>query len=151
MAFLRRGFLKSANRPNELYCRIDPAPFAALVFAMFFLFLADFRHPHAQHRWPFERVVARHAKNLPEANREDAIWIILARDGHIYFRNTRILPVDLPNRIRDSVLNGAEKRIYLQVDAREQYRDVNAVLQQIQIAGIEKVSILTESPYFSSF
>jgi biopolymer transport protein ExbD len=147
MAFLRKGFLKSANRRNELYCRIDPAPIAAIFFAFVDMFLGDIAFPHA-HRTVFvDRASTRHSRYLPKASREDAIVISLTRDGAVYFRYTRLRPAELPNRIHDCVLNGAEKRIYLNVDARAKYGDVNAILPYIRLAGIENVTFLTEQPY----
>ncbi|HET6928898.1 MAG TPA: biopolymer transporter ExbD [Candidatus Acidoferrum sp.] len=148
MAFLRKGFLKSANRRNELFCRLDPAPFAAIVFALFSVLLS----PHMVtdvpvHTWSADRVALRHARTLPMANREDAIWITVTRDGSVYFQNSRTHVDQLPNKIRDAVRNGAEKRIYLNVDARAKYGDVNALLPYIQLSGIENVSFLAETPY----
>jgi len=52
----------------------------------------------------------------------------------------------LPEEIRQGVRNGAEKRTYLNADARAKYGDTIAVLDQIRLAGIEKVSLLTEQP-----
>ena len=149
MAFLRKGFLKSANRRNELLCRLDPAPFAAIVFALLYLLMGDIHHPH--HGWTVDRVTVQHTQNLPNAIREDAIWITIMRDGSIYFQNSRAVPVELPDKIRDAVLNGAEKRIYLQVDTRAKYADVKALLPYIQLSGVENVSFLTETPYHSGF
>jgi len=152
MAFLRKGFLKSANRRNELLCRLDPAPFAAIVLAILYIFLGPLGITDMPvHGWSADRVALQHAKNLPMANREDAIWITLTRDGSVYFRNSRSHPDQLPNKIRDAVLNGAEKRIYLNVDARAKYGDVNALLPYIQLSGIENVSLLAETPYHSGF
>ena len=79
--------------------------------------------------------------------RDDAIKIMLVRDGSVFFGNSKIYPDDLPDRIRDAVRNGAEKRIYLELDARARYGDVNALLHQILRSGIENVSILAYSPY----
>jgi len=42
-----------------------------------------------------------------------------------------------------------EKRIYLNVDARAKYGDVNALLPYIQLSGIEDVSILGENAFHS--
>jgi biopolymer transport protein TolR len=150
MAFLRKGFLKSANRRNELFCRLDPAPFAAIIFALLYIFLGQLGTTDGPgHLWAADRVTVQHARNLPKAVREDAISIAVTRDGSLYFRNSRVVPDQLPNKIRDAVLNGAEKRIYLVVDARAQYGAVNALLPYIQLSGIENVSILTETPYHS--
>jgi len=146
MVFLRKGFLKSANRPNELYCRIDPAPIAAIFFAFVAMFLGDLANPHARRTALVDRASASHTRYLPKALREDAILIAVTRDGSVYFRNMRLSPAELPNKIHDSVLNGAEKRIYLQVDARVKYGNVSAVLPYIQLSGVENVSFLTETP-----
>src|SRR5258708_11485172 len=121
MAFLRKGFLRSANRRNELYCRIDPAPIGAIFFAFVAMFLGDIGSPHTHRTVLVDRASDSHARSLPKASREDAILISLTRDGSVYFRYMRLPPAELPNKIHDSVLNGAEKRIYLDVDARAKY------------------------------
>lgn len=147
MRFLRKGFLRSANRRNELYCRIDPAPVAAIFFAFVAMFLGDNGNPHTHWMVIVDRATASSSRDLPKALREDVILISLTRDGSVYVRNTRMHPAELPNKIRDSVVNGAEKRIYLQVDARAKYGDVKALLPYIQLSGVENVSFLTERPY----
>jgi biopolymer transport protein ExbD len=83
---------------------------------------------------------------MPGAPREDAIRITVRRDGQIYFHDERIMLQDLPEEIRQRVRNGAEKRIYLSMDARAKYGETIAVLDQIRLAGIEKVSVLTQEP-----
>jgi biopolymer transport protein ExbD len=98
-----------------------------------------------------DRVTLQHAKNLQKAIREDSIWITVRRDGQVYFRNSRILPGQLPDNVREAVLDGAEKRIYLNVDARAKFGDVNRLLPYIQLSGIENLSIVTETPYNSGF
>jgi biopolymer transport protein ExbD len=93
-----------------------------------------------------DRVVARHIRKMPGARREDAIKICVMRDGASCFGYSRVKGNDLPDKIRDAVRNGAEKRIYLEVDARARYSDVSAVLSQIQGAGIQNLSTLAEPP-----
>jgi biopolymer transport protein ExbD len=151
MVFLRKGFLRSANRRNELYCRIDPAPIAAIFFAFVSLFIGDIGVPHAHRMVVVDRATASNSRDLPKALREDAILISLTRDGSVSVRNTRLHPAELPNKIRDSVLNGAEKRIYLQVDARAKYGDVNALLPYVQSSGVENISFLAETSYHDQF
>jgi len=41
MAFLRKGFLESANQPNDLYCRIDSLPFFGLSFVLLSAFMTS--------------------------------------------------------------------------------------------------------------
>ena len=144
MAFLRKGFLKSAHLRNELYCRID---LPAVAIGIFFLLLVIFMIiPYPHHGRTVDRVVARHTHRLPGAIREDAIKVALTRDGTVYFGNWHVQPDELPDRIRDAVRSGAEKRIYLEVDARARYSDVSAVLSQIQLTGIQNVSFIADAP-----
>jgi biopolymer transport protein ExbD len=91
-------------------------------------------------------VVARNSTSLPKTLKEDAIVVKVFRDGTISFRDQRIAAEDLPKEIRNRVQNGAENRIYLAVDARARYSDAKRVLDQIHLAGIENVSLLSESP-----
>ena len=93
-----------------------------------------------------DRPPAYHSTSMPGALREDTMQISVTRDGNVYFRNDRIMLQDLPEEIRRGVRNGAEKRIYLNADARTKYGDTIAVLDQIRLAGIEKGTLLTEQP-----
>ncbi len=144
MAFLRKGFLKSANRRNDLYCRIDLPLVAIIVFFPLLVIFMVIPYPH--HDVIVDRVIGRHIHKLSGAIREDAIKITVLRDGATYFGASKTGPGDLPDMIRDAVHNGAEKRIYLEIDARALCGDVNALLPQIQMSGIQNVSILAESP-----
>jgi|SRR5208337_576518 len=144
MAFLRKGFLKSANRRNELYCRINFSLVALIVFSPLLVIFMVL--PHLYHGVFVDLVLARHTHKLPGAIREDAIKIYIQRDGTLYFRSSLVHCNDLPDMIRVAVRNGAEKRIYLEVDARARNSAVSAVFSQIQLTGIQDVSILADSP-----
>ncbi|MFI5098367.1 MAG: ExbD/TolR family protein [Candidatus Acidiferrales bacterium] len=72
--------------------------------------------------------------------------IYILRDGTFYFRSSPVQCKDLSDMIREAVRIGAEKRIYLEVDARARYSAVSAVLSQVALTGIENVSILADSP-----
>jgi len=84
-----------------------------------------------------------HSHPTPAARRWDSIHIQITPDGSIYFGDSMVAIDELPNRIRDATLNGAEKKVYLAVDVRARYGDVEAVLAQIRLAGLQKVCFLT--------
>jgi biopolymer transport protein ExbD len=140
MPFLRKGFLKSASRANNLYCRIDFLPYFGLAIVLLCIFMLN-TSPH--HGISVDLVNSVHAGSMRAATKEDAIRITVRREGTVYFRNFLVTADELPNRIRDATLNGAEKTIYLAVDERAQYVGVKLVLLQIQLAGIERVCFLT--------
>ncbi len=141
MAFPRRGFLKSANRRNELYCRIDASGVAGIFVFLLALFIVT--TPSHRGRWGVDLPVVAHPRPVPFALREDAIRVTATRDDTIYLRSMRVKLDELPNRMRHANLNGAEKNIYFVVHARAYYGEVKSVLPLIQLAGIENVCFLT--------
>jgi len=80
----------------------------------------------------------------PNALREDEIRITVTRDGRVYFRNSRVQVDTLAGAIQEAVRAGAERKVYLAVDARAKYMDVPPVLDQIRYAGIQKICVLAE-------
>jgi biopolymer transport protein ExbD len=54
--------------------------------------------------------------------------ISVTRDGQVYLRDSHLMCGDLADEIRERVRNGAEKKVYLAVDARAKYGDAKAVL-----------------------
>jgi biopolymer transport protein ExbD len=133
--------LSALNRKNELLCRIDMWGFVGVMFVLLFLLMplsvVDGKGPSA------DLVGARYSTRMPGALKEDALQVMITRDGNIYFREHRIALEDLPNKIREGVRNGAENKVYIAVDARAKYGEIPAVLDKIRLAGIEKVAFLT--------
>ena len=119
--------------------------FVSILLVLLFMFLAGTTNVH--HWSPVDRAQAYHSSPMPGAMREDAMHIYVTRDGNVFFGSFHVVPEDLPNFIREGVRNGAEKKIYLSVDARAKYGSAKAVLDQIRVAGIENVAFLTEKPY----
>ena len=118
--------------------------FVSVMLALLFIFLPA--TTHTDRSVPVDWPLAYHSASMPGGLKEDAMQITVRRDGQIYFRDDRVILQDLPREIRQGLRNGAEKRIYLSMDARAKYGDTIAVLDQIRRAGIEKVSLLTEQP-----
>jgi biopolymer transport protein TolR len=134
--------LSALRRKNELLCRIDMWGFVSIMLALLFMFLP--MTTDTPRSVSVDRPHVYHSASMPGALKEDAIQISVTRDGHVYIRNHRIMLQYLAEEIHQGVRNGAEKRIYLNADTRAKYGDTIAVLDQIRLAGIEKVSILTE-------
>lgn len=152
MSYLGRGFLHSAHRRNELYCRIDAAPIASVFFVFFYLFLTlqAFHYFDYPGRAAVDLPPLRHARNTPFVQKEDSIVIAVTRDGSVYFRAHRILPEELPLQIQEALTDGSEPRIYLNADARCLYAYVNNVVFQVQKARVTDVTILAERPRYSA-
>jgi len=137
--------LSALRRKNELLCRIDMWGFVSIMLALLFMFLPG--TTDTPRSASVDRPLAYHSTSMPGALKEDAILVSITRDGNIFFRDQRIRRLELANEIREAVRSGAEKQVYLVVDARARYGDAILVLAQIRFAGIENVNFLTDEPY----
>ena len=90
--------------------------------------------------------ITRYSTIQPAALREDALVVAITRDGSALFRNTRIVPEELPDLLREGIRNGANNTVYVKVDARAKYLDVKTVLDQIRLSGLQNITFLTEHP-----
>jgi biopolymer transport protein ExbD len=96
--------------------------------------------PH--HSLPVDLAVASHAVPMPDAQKDDAIIVWIARDGTVYFRNYKTTLDEIPGAIEEAVRDGAEHKVYVKADARARYFDVKAVVDAIRLAGIRDVVFL---------
>jgi biopolymer transport protein ExbD len=83
-----------------------------------------------------------YAAPVHNALREDAIVIVVARDGEVFLRRRAIHAEDLPGAIEAAVASGSERAVYLSIDERARYGDVKPVIDEIRSAGISDVVIL---------
>lgn len=89
---------------------------------------------------------AKHAVSLPGAIREDAIRILVTRDGALYFRSgegySATRAAEMEDQVRTSVRAGSERRVYVMVDERARYGDVETVIDAVRAAGIWNMSFI---------
>jgi biopolymer transport protein TolR len=133
---------RTAKRRSEYFCRIDVSAFAAVLCGLLFAFMAATPLPHSG--VSVDLTKSQHSRRLPGALREDALRVVVTRDGRFYLGNQGVAPEELPGHIRVGIGGGGEARVYILADARVQYGEVKMVLDQIRLAGVENVGFLTE-------
>jgi biopolymer transport protein TolR len=136
-------FLKTLERKNSLYCQIDLGGFLSIIVVVFFVVMVAKMSYVDLPRNSVDLTESHHAISMPGALREDAVGVYIQRDGSIYFGYTRISRDDLPDLIKEGIRNGAEKKVYVSADARAKYGIVVEVLNEVRLAGVEKVCFLT--------
>ena len=72
------------------------------------------------------------------------MFVAVFRDGKVFFGNELTYSGELSAKIRQSLSNGAERRVYVRADARVRYRAVLDVLEGVRATGIENVSFFVE-------
>lgn len=131
---------REAKRRPRFYSFMNLWPFVGVLLALFILFLMGGPPPHGD--IALDVPSAFHATAQPKARAEDAMKIYVTRDGRVYFRNYRAVPMSLPFLIGNAMQEGVEKKVYLAVDSRARYRDAVIVVEQIGNAGITEICIL---------
>lgn len=131
---------REAKRRPQFYSYLNLWPFVGVLLALFIMFLMGGPPIHGDITLDLPNVF--HATAQPHARAEDAMKVYVTRDGRVYFRNTKVQAKSLPILIRGAVGDGAERKVYLAVDARARYGDAAAVVDEIGKAGIREICVL---------
>lgn len=143
MRLTDHGWTKTAvKRPNRIHSRVDTYPLVGLAVTLLVIFMVC--PPIVTHGSGVDLPRTWHASPMPRAVRENALSVVVTRDGKIYFGITPVSAKDLPGKIREGLKNGAERKVYLRADARARYVDVKQALIAIRQAGIDNVCLLAE-------
>src|SRR5271169_2987169 len=95
------------RRRNEYICRIDVSPLLVLFFLFWLVFAIHAPH---QYRWyGVDLPRSRHGQELTEAQREDALFVSVTRDGRYFLGATQCSLDDLATQLREGVWRGAER------------------------------------------
>ena len=84
---------------------------------------------------------------MPDADKEDAVLVVVMRDGQIFLGTDRISVEDLTNKVKDRLAKKPDKRIYISADARAKYGAVVDVVDNVRSAGVDDVGLLTEQKH----
>ena len=139
-----RNNQRALRRANQYFCHLDDALLSFVMVFLALLIIEMLWAPLLRYRGLMPLVKSSHAVSTPGAQREDAIHVAVSASGDVYFGISKIESADLPVKFREALQAGAEKRIYLGVDARAHYGDVKLVLDEIRLAGITNVTFITQ-------
>lgn len=81
---------------------------------------------------------------MADANRPDALILSVMRDGQMFLGNERVTGEALTQKVRDQVINRANKTVYVRADARARYGSLVAAVDDLHSAGIDQLGLLTE-------
>ena len=84
---------------------------------------------------------------MQAADKEDAILIAVTRNGSVFLSpgNIKMLPEQLPERVRDLLTNRMDKMCYIKADARARYSAVEDVVDNLRAAGVDQIGLITEA------
>ncbi len=135
---LKRNYLRS------LICRIDVSAFAGIMFVLVWLFMAP-ALVIVCGRGSVDLPRAESANDQKRADREDAMFLSVMRDGTVFFQSEKTVPARLPTMIRERVRLGSDRKVYVKADARASYGSVLDALNSVRASGvIDQIAFMTE-------
>jgi biopolymer transport protein ExbD/biopolymer transport protein TolR len=93
---------------------------------------------------PVDMAAVNNPVEMPKADKDDAIIVAISRDGSTYLGNTRVALEDISSHVRDRISGRLDKAVFIKSDARARYGDVVKLVDQIRLAGVDYVGLLTE-------
>ncbi|MGH9796050.1 MAG: ExbD/TolR family protein, partial [Candidatus Acidiferrales bacterium] len=83
-------------------------------------------------------------KDLPDADKDDAVILAVMRDGTIFLGMEKINVPDITRRVTDMITGRLDKTVFVKADARAQYGNVVKVVDEVRSAGVDNIGLLTE-------
>jgi biopolymer transport protein ExbD len=117
-------------------------PMADIMLVLLIIFMVV--TPMLQKSLPVDLARVNNAKEMQDADKDDAIIVAVTRDGTIYLKNTKITKDDITGQVKDMLSARLDKTVYVKSDARAKYGDVVAVVDEIRSAGVDQLGLLTE-------
>ncbi|MDQ6678594.1 MAG: biopolymer transporter ExbD [Acidobacteriota bacterium] len=89
---------------------------------------------------------ARNSITMADADKEDAVFIAITRDGKAFLSPGSVLmqPDQLGEKVKDLLTNKTNKMVFLRADSRAKYKVVEDVVDNLRTAGVDQLGMLTE-------
>ena len=117
-------------------------PMADIMLVLLIIFMVV--TPMLQKNKPVDMARTDTARDMQDADKEDAVVVAVTRDGNIFLGNTQVQKADITGQVKDRISNKLDKTVYLKSDARAKYGDVVGVVDEIRSAGVDQLGLLTE-------
>jgi biopolymer transport protein ExbD/biopolymer transport protein TolR len=127
---------------GEVTSEINVTPMADVMLVLLIIFMVV--TPMLQKGVNVDLAKTKNPMDMTEADKEDSILVAVARDGKFYLNQDRVNIDDLAGKVTEMVQNRVDKTIFVKGDARAKYADVVQVVENLRVAGVDKIGLLTE-------
>jgi biopolymer transport protein ExbD/biopolymer transport protein TolR len=117
-------------------------PMADIMLVLLIIFMVI--TPMLQKGVSVDMAKVNNARDLQDADRDDAIIIAVAKDGKLYLGTTQIELGDITTRVKDLIANRLDKTVFVRSDSRAKYGDVVKAVDEVRSAGVDHLGLLTE-------
>lgn len=142
MAAGQKGGTRYKPQAGSQMASPNVIPMADIMLVLLIIFMVV--TPMLQKSTPVDMARVNNAREMQDADKDDAIIVAVTRDGTIYLKNTKTTKDDITGQVKDLIANRLDKTVYVKSDARAKYGDVVAVVDEIRSAGVDQLGLLTE-------
>jgi len=135
------------NEGAKVNSNINVTPMVDVMLVLLIIFMVI--TPMLQKGQSVDMAKVNNPVQMPDADKEDAILVVVMRDGQIFLGTDRISADELTNKVKDRLANKVDKRIYIRADLRAKYGKVVDVVDNVRAAGVDDVGLLTEQKHAS--
>jgi len=130
------------NEGAKVNSNINVTPMVDVMLVLLIIFMVI--TPMLQKGQSVDMAKVNNPTPMPDADKEDALLVVIMRDGQIFFGTDRIRMDELTNKVKDRLANKVDKRIFIRADMRAKYGNVVDVVDNVRAAGVDDVGLLTE-------
>jgi len=127
---------------GEVTSDINVTPMADVMLVLLIIFMVV--TPMLQKGVSVEMAKTRNPIDMKEADRDDAVLVVVTRDGKFYLGQNKVNIDELATRVNDLLATRLEKKVFVRSDLRAKYGDVVQVVDNIRNAGVDQIGLLTE-------
>jgi biopolymer transport protein ExbD len=121
---------------------INVTPMADVMLVLLIIFMVV--TPMLQKGVSVDMHKAENPRQMPDADKEDAVVLAVTRDGKIYLGSDAISLPDITPKVKDRIASKLDKTVYVKSDDRAKYGDVVEVIDAVRAAGVDSLGLLTE-------
>jgi len=133
------------NEGSKVNSNINVTPMVDVMLVLLIIFMVI--TPMLQKGQSVDMAKVNNPVPMPDADKEDALLVVVMRDGRIYFGTDRVTLDDLSNKVKDRLANKVDKRVFIRADLRAKYGSVVDVVDNVRSAGVDDVGLLTEQSH----
>ena len=121
---------------------INVTPMVDVMLVLLIIFMVI--TPMLQNKVAIDMAKVDNTKNMPDADKEDAIVVAVTRDGVVYLGQNKTSLDQLGVQVREKLADKPGKTIYVRADARAQYLAVENAVDAVRTSGVDNVGLLTQ-------
>ncbi|MFN8008830.1 MAG: biopolymer transporter ExbD [Terriglobia bacterium] len=121
---------------------INVTPMVDIMLVLLIIFMVV--TPLLQKNFSVDLAKTKNPREMREADRDDAIVVVVTRDAKLYVGSDQIpIKDNLSAKVKDMLAAKTDKTVYIKSDRRAKYGDVVDVVDIVRSAGVDTLGLLT--------